>query len=670
MSQNNFNQEVHSLPYTLVSINDAFWSPRMEMNRKEAIFYQWDQLEKEGSIDNFRIVAGLKKGFRKGFFYSDSDVHKWAEAASDIYANYPDEKLGNILDEYISLVEASQDSDGYLFTYNQFHFGKQHWVNLMIEHELYTLGHFIEAGVAHYLATGSDRLLKRSRLAADLIVRDFMDKSPEMVCGHEEIEIAMIRLFYVTLDTSYLKMAEQFIERRGRIKHFAFKLIRQARSQMKRSGIISNQRLAYYGEDKSKPGFDFSENLQKKEPPFIKLRSALSFLSGKYFQENKPVRKITSPVGHSVRWGYFASSVAMLGRMKNDYSLLQPMNLAWHNMVKKKMYVTGGIGSLPVIEGFGKDYELNNDYSYSETCAAIGCIFWNNEMLQATRNAAFADLTEWQLYNAASVGIALDGKSYLYRNPLESYGTLVRKPWFETSCCPSNVSRLWASVGKYIYMHNTENIWVNQYIGNQSELFLTDQDTLGISMVSGLPWDGKVTIKLKMKIEKEFTVHLRIPSWTKAPQITVNNETAEVKDVKPLNIQTASGYNPELAYYFPLKRKWKDGDSVTISFPMPVHYFTADRRVKPDRGRVAVCRGPLLYCLESPDNTQVDLHRVCLLAGNGAKIKFEPEMLKGINTIILAGIGGKELVFIPYYCWANRGRSDMKVWVKKVKSEK
>ena len=667
MSQNNFNTGVQSLPFTLVSINDPFWSPRMEMNRKEAIYYQWDQLEKAGSIDNFRIVAGLKKGFRKGFFYSDSDVHKWAEAASNIYANHPDQKLGKLLDEYIDLIEAAQESDGYIFTYNQFHFGKQRWVNLLIEHELYTLGHFIEAGVAHYLATGSERMLKLSCISADLIINNFMNKPPEFVCGHEEIEIAMLRLFYVTLDTSYLKMADQFIERRGKIKHFACKLIKQARSQIKRSKIISKQRIAYFGEDKSKLGFDFSENLQKKEPHLIKLRSAISFMSGKYFQENKAVRRMTIPVGHSVRWGYFAASVAMLGRVKKDYSLVQPMNTAWENMVKKRMYVTGGIGSLPVIEGFGQDYELNNEYSYSETCAAIGCIFWNNEMLQATQNAAFADLTEWQLYNAASVGIALNGKSYLYRNPLESYKTLVRKPWFETSCCPSNISRLWASVGKYIYMHDSGHVWVNQYIGNESELFLTEKDTLGISIISGFPWEGKVLIKLNMKKQKEFTVYLRIPSWTKNPVISVNNEPIELKDNKPETHPTASGYNPAQAYYFPIKRLWKDGDNVQIDFPMHVTFREADNKVKPDRGKVAVTKGPLVYCLEGIDNQNSDMHHVCLVKDIKAEIKYNPALLSGINTIEMEGVDGKKLVFIPYYCWANRDRSDMKVWVKRGK---
>ncbi len=649
-----------------IEITSGFWTKRLEMNSNEAIFYQWDQLEKDGSIDNFRIIKGEKKGERKGFFYSDSDVHKWAEAACHVYATTKAPELLKLIDVYIHLVESAMDKEGYLFTYNQIHFGNCRWKNLMIEHELYTFGHLIEAGIAHFQATKSKRLLELAEKSAQLILKDFSGKSASFTPGHEEIELALLKLSEVTKNLDYQHLAEQFIEKRGRIHFFALTIARQVLSQAKRSKIINKQNISLEGNKDNKLGLDFTENLQKKEPPLLKIRSIYSFLSGKYFQQHTVVRKMKTPVGHSVRWVYFATAVTKLAKTINSKSLLYPMKKAWDNMVTKRMYVTGGIGSLPVIEGFGKDYELHNEFAYCETCAAIGSIFWNHQLHLADSNAAYCDLTEWQLYNAASVGIALNGKAYLYRNPLESNQDLVRKEWFETSCCPSNVSRLWATLGNYIYRYGNNLLEINQYIENKTS-FILDYNSIDIELKSSLPWEGNVEIKMLAEVKSDFTLKLRIPSWCKYPKVIVNNIPIDIKYFQPEKKLCASGYSPYDSYYISVHRVWELDNIIKIEFPMEVVIHRSLPQVKTNEGKVALSRGPLVYCLENIDNNDINIKETNINLNETISISKENYLLEGLIKLIAKNQDNQTLTFIPYFCWANREKSNMLVWVNELK---
>ncbi len=657
------------VPPDRVAIQDPYWGPRMELNATDAIFYQWTKIEETGRMDNFRIIAGIKNGFRKGFFYDDSDVHKWAEAASLILGQDHPSELEELLKEYVSVITKCMESDGYVFTYNQFHFPDMRWVNLQIEHELYTLGHLIEAGISHFETTGSKELLAPARRSADLLVRVFSNAPKEMTPGHEEVELALIRLYRITGRESYLKLAEQFIDNRGRARFFGWQLVRQFQSQKRRSLLIQDDE-SYPGSEKKDSGFDLEANRLDTEPPFLQLRAAFQFLTGRYFQQHRPIRRQKVPRGHSVRWAYYVAGAALLFQERGDPALLSTLEQAWDHMVTRKMYVTGGIGSLPVVEGFGRDYELDNVFSYSETCAAIGSILFSWEMLLATGNARYAELMEWQIYNASAVGIGLDGKSYLYRNPLQSDGGLTRRPWFDTACCPSNISRLWARLRGYVCTTENSSIHIHQYIGGTLELDLENGNRVGLTLTSELPWSGKAAVKITSETPVDFTLHLRVPGWSSDVRISVNGEEQTVSPPEMDRAVTASGFSPYEGYYLPVTRTWKKGDILTAEFTMEPRVHRSHRRVKNNRGMVALSRGPLVYCLESVDNPHVPLETARLNLEKPLREIYREDLFTGIWILQGEDASGTPLVFIPYPCWANREESSLRVYVMEKESRK
>lgn len=658
-----------------VSINDAFWSPRLNVNATRAIFHQWEQLEATRCIDNFRIAAGEKEGFREGWFFADSDAYKWLDAASRIYTLHPQPALASLMDSLISVLARAQMDDGYIFTYNQIHFPGQRWVNLQIEHELYCHGHLIEAGVSHYEATGRDDLLALCIKAADLLVRDFLNASNAKTCGHEEIELALIRLYRVTQDENYLELARQFVERRGRIRLFPLHLWRQFKSHERRRQYVKELRNAYLAEHPEHRSFKLPGNNYTPKPRFSRQRWYINALGGFYAQQHAPIRKQTAPVGHSVRFGYLETAVAMLCRetqnlstqnthrtrsgessdpdqlssfesfgpfvVKDDSktSLRSAMEQAWERMVTRRIYITGGLGSAPYIEGFGADYELDPEYAYAETCASLASLFWNWEMALLTQKACYSDLFEWQLYNAANVGMGQNGDTYLYNNPLEVHGGVTRQGWYVVPCCPSNLSRTFADLGKYIYSHDENSVWIHQYISSEATI-----NGLEIKMESALPWNGNVNIQVKSETQKEFTLHVRKPSW---------NMTSAREP-------TASGYDPRLAAYETISVE--DGKTIELDLDMSIQIRRAHPKVKGHSGKAAVTRGPLVYCLESVDHPGIDIFSAQL---DPASLydEFVPDLFGGCVLIHGKTTDGRPLKFIPYFLWGNRGASQMTVWV-------
>ncbi len=525
-----------------VSIHDPFWSPRLETNARGAIFHQWEQLEASGCIDNFRILAGEKDGFREGWFFADSDAYKWLEAAARIHALRPDPKLAACMDTLLALLLKARTGDGYLFTYNQIHFPGLRWVNLQIEHELYCHGHLIEACLAHHLATGRNDSLALARAAADLLVRDFMGKGPEYTPGHEQIEIALLRLYQVTGHSPYLELAAHLLEQRGRTPRFALAILRQNASANKRRKFVRKQRDVYLLAHPEHAAFRLPRRNAARNSWLVTLRWFASVLSGKYFQQHAPVRAQSVPVGHSVRFGYLETATALLQRLRPDASLVPVLEQSWEHMVTRRMYVTGGLGSLPVLEGFGNDYELDPGYAYAETCAALAGMFWNWEMALTTGKARYSDLFEWQLYNAAAVGMGLDGQSYLYNNPLACRGELTRQAWFDIPCCPSNLSRTWADLGKYIYSIDDQALWIHQYIGSHGKP--ESGGLLEMRLDSGLPYTGRVAIRITPRSRAEFTLQLRLPSWSAVPRVTVNAQPVAVPAAALESQAAAGGYDP------------------------------------------------------------------------------------------------------------------------------
>jgi DUF1680 family protein len=662
-----------------VRVDDSFWSPCLAVNAEKAIFHQWKQLEATHCIDNFRIAASEKDGFREGWFFADSDAYKWLDAASRIYALHADPELASLMDSFIALLVRAQMADGYIFTYNQIHFPNQRWINLQVEHELYCHGHLIEAGVSHYEATSRKDLLDLCIKAADLLVRDFLNTSNDKTCGHEEIEIALIRLYRVTGKEDYLELARQFLERRGRIPFFPLHLLRQFNSYNQRKEYVNELRKSYIAEHPEHASFHLPGGNYAKKPRFSRARWYLNALRGFYAQQHVPIRKQTAPVGHSVRFGYLETAIAMLLRAKHDESLLSVLEQAWERMVTRHMYITGGLGAVPGLEGFGKDYELDPEFAYAETCASIASLLWNWEMALLTRNARYSDLFEWQLYNATVVGMGQNGETYLYNNPLAVHGNVTRKEWYVVPCCPSNLSRTFADLGKYIYSFEENNLWIHQYISNEATVNFGVP--VKVKIESELPWNGCVLIYVDPKEKKNFKLHLRIPSWSpktvpypyKPLRAKMDNEETHfahtvsmIKQmenvVKYRKANTNLDHDPRVSSFIGINRPWSFGDIIELNFDMSIKLLHAHPKVKGHAGKVALMRGPLVYCLENLDNPDVDIF-TAKLDPSSLHDEFIPDLMGGCIVIHGKTTDGKPLKFIPYFLWANRGESQMTVWI-------
>ena len=642
------------------TISGGFWRDRLEVNARRAIFHQWEQLEASGCIENFRIASGDADGLREGWFFADSDAYKWLDAASRIFASYPDPQLAARMNNFISLAARAQRPDGYLFTYNQIHFPAARWVNLQIEHELYCHGHLIEAGVSHFENTSQTTMLEIARRAADRIVADFRGKGADHTPGHEEIEIALLRLHHATHHKPYLEMARQFIEQRGYNPFFALSIARQNVSVGKRGEYVKQKKQEYLSAHPEYKPFQLPPGNFSKQPRDSMLRWYASALTGKYFQQHAPVREQTIPVGHSVRFGYLETAIAMLSRETGDATFIPALQQAWERMVTRRMYVTGGIGALPGLEGFGNDYELDPEIAYAETCAALASMFWNWEMAQITKEAKYSDLFEWQLYNAAAAGMGSNGENYLYNNPLVCRGGVTRQFWYAVPCCPSNLSRTWADLGKYVCSSGENELYIHQYISGK----LTNE-IARVEIQSDLPWNHHVRMAVNPNVHAaDFTLNLRSPSWADHVSVFVNGALEISQENKLTNDSgsAASGYDPRQSQWISVRRVWSAGDVVEVKFDASVLPRRAHPKVKPCRGKVAVSYGPLIYCLESVDHPNVNIFDARLDASS-LEIEFDSKLLGGVVKIRGKTKSGEPLTFIPYHLWGNRGASTMTVYV-------
>jgi len=658
---------MNEIPFMEVKIQDDFWSPRLEMNVKLALIHQWEQLEASGCIQNFRLVADpTTPGFRQGWFFADSDAYKWLEAAICGYAQYPCDVLLNKINEFIDLIQSAQDQDGYLYTYNQLIFPGSRWENLQIEHELYCHGHLIEAAVSHFLVTGEECFLASGIKAADLIVQTFSGKGPLFTPGHEEIEIALLRLFEVTHTQAYLLLAQQFLVQRGNHKPLAFGLHMLAENTRvnQRSKIYREKQKLYAQNQHNTPQpFQLSPPNQIAPIKSAKNRFLLSGLNGKYFQQHRPLEEQTIPVGHSVRYAYLQTAATRRLRYQRDEQSIFRLEKSWDHMVSRRMAVTGGIGSLPYSEGFGRDYELDPKIMYAETCAALGSMYWNWEMTLQTANARYADLFEWQLYNASLVGIGQPGNCYLYNNPLTSEHGMQRQPWFEIPCCPSNLSRTWAKLGGYVCSYDDHEIWIHQFTGASLEIPL--QSPVRIHSQSQLPWQGKFQFSIKTTGLQKLKIHLRIPSWAGGVVLFFNNELIQPY-LQNFNFKEipAQGYDPRKAQYITIEREWQDGDHITLDMEMPLRIHPVHPKVKSCSGKAALSRGPIVYCLEGIDHPGINLETVQPV-WEGLTPIFDAQLLGGVMTIQGKSTSGEKLKFIPYAWWANREPSPMTVFVNR-----
>lgn len=619
---------IQAVPFNEVKVHDEFWSPRLEINRTVTIPYAFKMCEQTGRIENFDVAAHHKPGGMKGYFFNDSDVYKVIEAAAYSLTNHPDPALERYCDELIERIAAAQEHDGYLYCSrtildpkNMPPGGKARWSDMAGGHELYCAGHLYEAACAYFQATKKPALLNVARKNADLVATVFGPGRDPRPCGHPEVEIGLVKLYRTTGDAKYLNLARFFIDTRGRA-------------------------------------------VGRK-------------LYGDYCQDHKPLLSQTSAVGHSVRAGYVFTGMADVAALTGEKPYIDAITRLWDDVVDTKLYLTGGMGARANIEGFGDPYELPNKSAYAETCAAIANALWNERLFLATGDARYVDVLERVIYNGFLAGVSLKGDRFFYPNPLESRNGAERSPWFDCACCPSNVVRFLPSIPGYIYAQRERDVYVNLYIGSETTLRVGGR-RLGLKQETLYPWGGRVEISVDPDRPLKAALHLRIPGWARGeatpgglyrfldpwfdpPTLWINGR--ETKAV----VQNG---------YLVIERNWRPGDQVGIELSMPVRHVAADSRVKDDVGRIALQRGPLVYCFEGIDQAEPHIASLVLDSHTPFLAEHHPDLLGGVTTLVgeareaertrdgqVRLEEARRAVAIPYYAWANRAKSPMSVWL-------
>jgi DUF1680 family protein len=611
------------IPFTDVTFTDNFWAPRLQINRSVTLPFNFRKCEETGRIDNFAKAAGWMEGKHEGIFFNDSDVFKVVEGAAYTLALAPDPALDSYLDDLIAKFAGAQEADGYLYTARTIdptavtaeREGLTRWSNLRVNHELYNVGHMYEAAVAHYQATGKRTLLDIALKNADLIDSVFGPGKRRDVPGHQEIEIGLAKLYRVTGDERYLRLAKFFLDERGH----------------------ANGRQLYtnYGN----PG---------------------------YMQDHLPVIEQTEAVGHSVRAVYMYTGMADVAALTGDTSYIAAIDRLWENVVGRKLYLTGGIGARHTGEAFGDDYELPNAEAYTETCATIANVLWNQRMFLLHGDARYIDVLELSLYNGFLSGVGLSGDEFFYTNPLASdgktavnRGRIGRQPWFDCSCCPTNDVRFIPSLPGYVYATHEDSLYVNLFVAGQGTVAIGGQ-SVRLRQETNYPWEGKVRLRIDPEQRGEFTLRVRIPGWATnglVPSdlyyfLDTNNTAPALK----INEETITP-TMEKGYAL-LHRVWQPGDVVALILPLPMRRVGCHEAVEGNRGRVALMRGPLVYCVEGVDNggSVADLG---LADDAPLTVEHRPELLNGVTVI-----RGEGITAIPYYAWSHRGIGEMAVWMK------
>lgn len=625
----NFDKNsMKSLKLDQVKIQDKFWTRLIRINRDHTIPYQYKQCKDTGRIDSFK----LEKDPGKHHIFWDSDVAKLIEAASYSLAVKYNAKLDNLLDELIKLIVSAQRNDGYLNSYyNSVELDKR-WTNLRDNHELYCAGHLIEAAVAHFESTGKRTLLNAVCKYVDYIDTVFGRQPGKKrgYCGHPEIELALVKLYRITGNKKYLDLSYYFVDERGHIPHYY--------------DIEAKER----GED---PKTFWAKNYE-------------------YCQAHIPLIEQKEVVGHAVRAMYIYSAMADLAFELGDNKLRHACETLWNDLVSTKMYITGGIGCSRNNEGFTTAYDLPNETAYAETCAAIGLVMFAHRMAHLTKESKYIDVLEQALYNGVISGISFDGKKYFYENPLASKGNHHRQEWFGCACCPPNLSRLIASLGKYIYSQDNSDIYVHLYISGSATFFINNSKVV-MYQQSNYPWDGKIKLYFSFDQPQKFTLKLRIPGWCKKYSLKINRKTQK-------NLKNDKGY-------ICITKTWLIQDKIELVLSMPVERIVANLNVISNIGRVALKKGPIVYCLEGVDNP-VPLERIVLPKKVTIYEKFDKTLFNGVITLkanafaivdtlksdrLYRVLKDNEYILkkvniklIPYAFWDNRGPGEMLVWIR------
>jgi DUF1680 family protein len=629
---------IQGVPFNKVTISDQFWLPRIDTNRTVTIPSSFKKCEVTGRVENFVLAAkkledpNFKGKFQTKFPFDDTDLYKIIEGAAYSLSVHPDPQLEKYVDSLITIIGKAQEPDGYLYTARTIDpahphpwSGAQRWVNeSKLSHETYDSGHLFEAAAAYYQATGKRNLLDIALKNADLLCRVFGPGKRDDAPGHEIVEMGLVRLYRITGEKKYLNLAKFFIDCRG-----------------------------------------------KKIDP-----------SRAYWQDQEPVIDQTEAVGHAVRAGYLYSGVADVAALTGDKAYLHAIDKIWDNMVSKKYYITGGTGAIPDGERFGDNYQLPNLTAYNETCASIANVFWNYRMFLLHGDAKYIDVLERTLYNSLRSGVSISGDQFFYANPLscnEKYtfnqGSLTRQPWFDCSCCPTNMCRFMPSLPGYIYAQNKDSLYVNLFVGSSATLNLNGECQVTVSQNTDYPWNGADKISINPEKKSHFSVCVRIPGWVENQPVPSNLYEFETPDHHQFVLKVNDKLVPYIMKkgYAVIERTWVKNDLIELNLPMPIRRVVANSKVTNDKDKVVIERGPIVYCLEGIDNGG-DVSNIELPDAAKLKATFYPDLLGGIDMITgeakMIKQSNNRLVrqpciikAIPYYAWSNRGVDKMEVWI-------
>jgi DUF1680 family protein len=631
---------IQPVAFTNVKLTDHFWTQRLKTNRTVTIPASFERCESTGRVKNFQMAAERKGKFCTTYPFDDTDIYKTIEGASYSLALHPDKKLDHYVDSMITIIGRAQEPDGYLYTartIDPLHvgawLGTERWMKEQENsHELYDAGHLYEGAAAHFQATGKRNFLNIALKNADLLVRTFGPGKRHVAPGHEVVEMGLVKLYRITGKKEYLHLAKFFIDERGHKEY-----------NKKSKNVYEN---------------------------------------GIYWQDDKPVIKQDEAEGHAVRAMYLYSGMADVAALTGDKEYIAAIDKIWNNMVSKKMYVQGSIGAVGDGERFGDNYELPNATAYNETCAAIGNVFWNQRMFLLHGDAKYIDVLEKTLYNGLISGVGLDGKSFFYTNAMQVHDEFnhpdierERAGWFTCSCCPTNVVRLMPSIPGYIYAQNGKDVYINLFISGTGDLTINNKD-LKITQQNNYPWDGALAFTIDPANSMDLNLKIRIPGWAQNQAVpsdlysyqTPSNKKIEIKlNGKPVNYQMQNGYAV-------INRKWKKGDKVEMDLPMNVQRVVATDKLAEDAGKIALQRGPIMYCAEWKDNDGKAAN-IIIPPNTIFTPAYEANLLNGVTVLkgdvktVQVDAGGqnintvnKTMTAIPYYSWANRGKGEMTVW--------
>lgn len=636
----------HSLPLKDIRITDPFFTARIDTARNIAIPYMWETLNDRvpgvapsHCIENFEIAAGLKEGEFHGWWFQDSDLWKWLEGVAYSLATHPDAELEKTADEAIELAGKAQQEDGYLDTYYIIKGLDKRFTNLRDNHEMYVAGHMFEAAVAYYEATGKRKLLDMACRVADCFDAHFGPEENKLhgYPGHEEIELGLAKLYRVTGEERYIRLAKYFLDVRGHQPHY-----------YDAEAAARNEKPSPWG------------RLRYPQAPYT------------YNQAHKPIREQKEANGHAVRQLYLLSGMADVGEMAGDPTLVEAADTVFQNIIHKQMYITGGVGSTHEGEAFSFDYDLPPERCYTETCASIALAMTAARLNRIQPDSCYGDTVERTLYNGILSGVSLDGTKYFYINPLEVWPDRClrrqdmsvdpeRLGWFGCACCPPNVLRTLTGLGSYMFAADEDSLIVDQYIASKVATKVGNQN-VAFTMEANFPWCGSV--KITMDAAATLKLMFRKPWWAKSCSLAVNGEKVDVR--------------PEKGYII-LDRAFAAGDVITLDMPMEVRFMSASVRTPNYAGKTAVMRGPVVYCLEQVDNGEL-LWNLSVKADE-AQVEHHPELLCGVTTITCQGqredaesdlyteqapeASAAQLTFVPYYAWGNRGKGEMMVWVRR-----